>query len=75
MKKIVFVAVAVSSVGWFGTPAFAGAPNNCVGRTTSYTAQGNPIPPFNSAHGIGNVAKANGVSTKDAMNYIKTVVC
>jgi hypothetical protein len=75
MKKIVFVAVAVSSMGLFASPSFAGAPKNCVGKVTSYTAQGNPIPPFKSANGIGNVAKANAVSTKDAMNYIKTVVC
>jgi len=54
---------------------FPPQPNNCVGVVTSYTAAGNPIPPFVSANGIGNVAKANDASTKNTMNFIKSVVC
>ncbi|HEY2812694.1 MAG TPA: hypothetical protein VGJ03_04440 [Acidimicrobiales bacterium] len=77
-KTLAAVAFGLGTLLAVASPAFAnagGIPNNCVGQTTSYTAQGNDISPFVSANGIGNVAKANGVSTKDAVNYIKVVVC
>jgi hypothetical protein len=44
------------------TPGIPGTAS-CKGQTTAYVAQGNPIPGV-SANGIGNVAAANGVSTK-----------
>ncbi len=80
MKKLLAtVGFTVAVVVAVAAPAFAdassGAPNNCVGTTTAYTARGNDISPFISANGIGNVAKANDASTKDAMNYIKFVAC
>ena len=75
-KTLVAALVAAAAVGSLSTPAFAGAPNNCVGQTMAFVAQGNPLPaPFVSAKGIGNVAKANAVSTKDAVGFIKFVVC
>jgi hypothetical protein len=70
---------AVLLVGLSAAPAFAdmssGAPHNCVGEGVSYTAQGNDISPFTSAHGIGNVATANDASTRQVIGYIKNVVC
>ena len=81
-KAIVGAIVTVVAVCSAAIPAFAFSPNphpgylhNCVGGTTSYTAQGNDISPFVSANGIGNVASANNVSTKDAVDYIKFTVC
>ena len=78
-KFVVAVAFATATVVALAAPSFAdassGSPHNCVGGTTSYTAQGNDISPFVSARGIGNVAAANDASTRDAMNYIKFVVC
>jgi acyl-homoserine lactone acylase PvdQ len=67
---------ALLIAGLSATPAVAAPISGlCVGQTTSYTAQGNDISPFVSANGIGNVAAANSVTTKDAMGYIKFVVC
>ena len=78
-KKILFATFGVLAFSMAAAPAFAdassGAPNNCVGVTTAYTTRGNDISPFDSANGMGNVAAANGVPTKDAMNYIKGTVC
>lgn len=75
---IVFAGALVIT-GLTAAPAFAGpntsAPGNCVGKTTSYTAQGNDISPFISANGIGNVAVANNATPQQTMDYIKTVVC
>jgi hypothetical protein len=75
---IVFAGALVIT-GLSAAPAFAGAnnsaPGNCVGKTTSYTAQGNDISPFVSAVGIGNVAKANDATTQAAMDYIKNIAC
>lgn len=68
---------ALLVAGLSAMPAGAGpsGPSNCVGQTTAYTTQGNDISPFISAQGIGHVAAANDVTTKDAMDYIKFVVC
>ena len=81
-KAIVGSIVTIVAAGSTAIPAFAFSPNpnpgylnNCVGRTTSYTAQGNDISPFVSANGIGNVAQANDVSTKNAIDFIKFIVC
>jgi hypothetical protein len=82
MRKLVAVAAfAVAAVVAVASPALAdagGAPNSCVGRTTSYTAQGNDISPFVSARGIGNVGRANGDVVPlggNVLSYIKGVVC
>ena len=82
-KAIVGSIVTIVAVCSVAIPAFGslnpnpnpGYLHSCVGGTTSYTAQGNDISPFVSSNGIGNVAKANDVSTKDAVNYIKFTVC
>jgi hypothetical protein len=67
---------ALFIAGLSAGPAVAGSFSGlCVGQTTSYTTQGNDISPFVSATGMGHVAAANDVSTKDAMNYIKFVAC
>jgi hypothetical protein len=82
MKKLLAgTALAVAAVVVVASPGFAnagGVPNNCVGATTSYVAQGNDISPFVSAKGIGNVGKANDAGLppgKGVMLYIKGVVC
>jgi hypothetical protein len=77
-KRLAAAAFAVAAVVAVASPAFAdagGVPNNCVGKVTSYTAGGNDISPFVSAHGIGNVATANGASVKEVMWYLKNVLC
>jgi hypothetical protein len=77
-KKILVAAFGAAAFTMAAAPAFASAngfSGRCVGSTTSYTAQGNDISPFVSANGIGNVAAANSVTTKDAVNYIKGTVC
>jgi hypothetical protein len=79
LKIGIVFAGALVITGLTAAPAFAGpntsAPGPCVGHATSYTAQGNDISPFVSANGIGNVAVANGVTTQQTMDYIKTVAC
>jgi len=78
-KLLAATAFAVATVIAIVSPASAnagGAPNNCVGAVTSYTAQGNDISPFVSANGIGNVGKANSdAAGRAVMDYIKGVVC
>ena len=81
MKKQLLAAVAGATL--LGTVAFAspasakqtlpGTPftSNCVGQTTAYIAQGGFIPGGISARGIGNVAKANGVTTAQVHDAIE----
>jgi len=84
MKRLFVTTIATVGLGVMcsAAPALAFSPNpnpgylnNCVGRTTSYATQGNDISPFISANGMGNVARVNDATTKDAMDYIKFVAC
>jgi hypothetical protein len=62
------IGIAVLALGGtaFADQTTPGTPgtSNCEGQTTAYVAQGNPIPGI-SAVGIGNVAKANGISVQE----------
>ena len=74
-RTITLISAFALVCGLTAISASPAAADNCRGQSTSYAAQGNDISPFVSANGIGNVAKANAVSTKDAVGYVKFVVC